>query len=57
MRHKKEEDHLIEHGWFMNDEGIKSTDIEKKIKKEKKQKEDDEKPSAEKVEKIKRKKD
>ena len=57
LRHKKEEDHLNEHGWFMNQDGVKSTDIEKKIKKDKKQKEEDEKPPTEKIEKIKRKKD
>lgn len=57
LRQKKEEAHLVEHGWFTNEEGVKSTDIEKKVKKEKKQKEDEEKPAPEKVEKIKRKKD
>jgi hypothetical protein len=57
IRHDKEMAHLVEHGFFINGDGVKSTDIEKKIKKEKKQQEDDEKPPAEKVEKIKRKKD
>lgn len=56
-RHEKEMAHLIKHGWFTNEEGVKSTDIEKKIKKEKMKKDDDEKPAKEKVEKIKRKKD
>jgi hypothetical protein len=57
LRHSKEEAHLVKHGWFTNEDGVKSTDMEKKIKREKKQKEEAEMPSAEKIEKIKRKKD
>lgn len=58
-RFDKENNHLIKEGWFINEDGVNSSDIEKKIKKEKKKAadEEEEKPAKEKIEKIKRKKD
>ena len=53
-RYQKELAQLIKEGYFVNSDGVKSSDIEKKLKKEKKKENAD---PEEKVEKIKRKKD